>query len=456
MNISQMANILSAEWRGMDVAFTGVSTDTRAIKGAEVFVALSGEKFDAHDFLQQAKDAGAVAAIVSHWVNVDLPQILVPDTRLALGQWAGFMRDQYDPEVVAVTGSCGKTSVKEMIAAILARQGRVLATQGNLNNDIGVPLTLLRLDESHDYAVIELGANHLGEIAYSVALAKPDVALITNVGEAHMEGFGSRANISKAKSEIYSGLNADGVAVINLDEEFSGDWLALNKHRTCRTFSLDNPSANVFSSYWQLDDIGRAKITVSIDGEAFELALNVLGKHQIINALAAITAATALGISVDAIIAGLTSLLPFKGRMFPKTLGQWRWIDDSYNANPSSMKAAIDFLAQLPEPKALVLGRMGELGAEAALFHQQIGEYAARAGIKVLLTSGDADGDYARGFRAVTSEGQLFQLSNQVAVAEKLLNVMPEGTVLIKGSRSAAMEKVFDEAAHRLTQGEIH
>lgn len=455
MKLSVMAQEIAGEIRGEDVSFAGVSTDTRALQKGQVFFALVGEKYDAHDFLAQAKQAGAIAAVVSRWVDVDLPQIKVADTRLSLGQWAGHVRRQFNPRVVAVTGSCGKTSVKEMLAAILAQQGNVLSTQGNLNNDIGAPLTLLRLNETHDYAVIELGANHVGEIAYTVAMTQPDVALITNVGDAHLEGFGSRENIAKAKSEIYGGLNENGVAVINLDDAFSVDWLALNKGRSCRTFSLDNPAANVFAKYWQLDPVGRPIITVSIDGRLVELTLNVLGRHQIMNALGAIAASTAMGASIDSIVNGLQTLMPFKGRMYPKTLAQWQWIEDSYNANPTSMHAAIDVLAQLPEPRALVLGRMGELGENASPLHAEVGEYAARAGIRLLFTSGDTAGDYSLGFRRVTSEGQVYSLENQAAVAAKLIEVFPAGTVLVKGSRSAAMEKVFDEAAQRLAQGEI-
>lgn len=455
MKLSEMARQLSAERRGSDLDFSGVSTDTRALKNTDVFVALTGERFDAHDFLAQAKSAGAVAAVVSRWVDIDLPQLKVADTRLALGEWAAHVRSQFNPKVVAVTGSCGKTSVKEMLAAILAQQGEVLATQGNLNNDIGVPLTLLRLNETHDNAVIELGANHLGEIAYTAALVRPDVALITNVGDAHLEGFGSRANISKAKAEIYGGLKAGGVAVINLDDDFSADWLQLNKGRSCRTFSLNNTQANVYARTWQLDDIGRPSLCVVVDGEEIAFSMNVLGKHQIINAIAAIAATTALGASLKSVVSGLAALMPFKGRMFPKQLGNWRWIDDSYNANPSSMRAAIDALAQLPEPKALVLGRMGELGETSSELHAQVGEYAARAGIKRVLTVGDSQSDYARGYRAAESTGEIFQLENHALAAEKLLQVFPAGTVLVKGSRSAAMEKVFDEASHRLTQGEI-
>lgn len=456
MKISQLAEQVHGELRGNDAAFSGVSTDTRALKNTDVFFALKGEKFDAHDFLGQVKEAGAVAAVVSHWVDVDVPQIKVADTRLALGEWAAFVRGQFQPKVIAVTGSSGKTSVKEMMAAILSQQGEVLATQGNLNNDIGVPLTLLRLNESHQFAVIELGANHVGEIAYTSGLTKPDVALITNVGEAHLEGFGSRANISKAKAEIFSGLGEKGVAVINLDDDFARDWLQINQGRKVRTFSLDNPEADVFAKSWTLDAVGRPRFQVSAGTDPFDVSMNLLGKHQILNALAAIAATQTIGATVEAMVKGLNTLMPFKGRMFPKQLGHWQWIDDSYNANPSSMRAAIDALAKLPEPKALVLGRMGELGEESAGLHAEVGAYAASAGIAKLFTSRDNAGDYARGFRSVTTSGEIFQLEDQAAVAAKLMEVMPTGIVLVKGSRSAAMEKVFDEAFQRLEQGEKH
>lgn len=456
MNISQVASALSAEFRGQDATFLRISTDTRALREGDLFVALVGENFDAHDFLVQAKSAGACAALVSRWVSVDMPQIKVEDTRTALGAWASHFRSMFDVRIVAVTGSCGKTSVKEMIAAILAEQGKVLATDGNLNNDIGAPLTLLRLCPEHEFAVIELGANHAGEIAYTATLTKPDVALITNVGDAHLEGFGSRVNIARAKAEIYSGLKPGGVAVINLDDEFSDYWLDINRERRCRTFSLSKESADIYATSWQLDDFGRPSMQVSVDGVLADVTLNVLGKHQILNALAALAATTSLGCDVQAAVRGLSRLQPFKGRMFPKNLGDWRWIDDTYNANPSSMLAAIEFLAQLPEPRLLILGRMGELGPDAPTLHQQVGAYAARAGLNNVLTCGDAAGDYLRGYFAAGGKGQVIQATDHADAANKLIKIMPRGSVLVKGSRSAAMEKVFDEAAIRLAQGELH
>ncbi|CBL44251.1 UDP-N-acetylmuramoylalanyl-D-glutamate--2,6-diaminopimelate ligase [gamma proteobacterium HdN1] len=454
--LASLAERLGGELRGEDLPFAGVSTDTRALKSMDVFFALVGEKFDAHDFLQQAKVAGACGAVVSRWVDVDLPQIKVEDTRLALGAWAGMFRDRFHPRVVAVTGSSGKTSVKEMLAAIFSEEGRVLATSGNLNNDIGVPLTLLRLDDSYQFAVIELGANHVGEIAYTVGLVRPDAALITNVGEAHLEGFGSRNNIAKAKSEIYTGLVPKGVAVVNLDDDYSQDFLTLNASRNVLTFSIENTRANCFAKSWSLDPVGRPRIEVSINGELIQLSLNLIGKHQIANALAAAAAARAAGASLTSIRDGLNKLQPFKGRMFPKSLGRWHWIDDTYNANPSSMRAAIDALARLDEPKVLILGRMGELGEQSAKLHADIGAYAARAGIRRLFISRDDAGDYARGYRSVTNDGQLFVGDGPEAIAKQLIESMPEGVVLVKGSRSAAMEKVFDEAQKRLLHEENH
>lgn len=452
MKLSVLADVVGGTLHGQDVEFSGLSTDTRNIQSGSVFLALTGERFDGNAFVVQAATAGAVAAVTARRVDADIPQVVVADTRIALGQWAKYSSSQFRVPRIAVTGSCGKTSVKEMMASILQQRGHVLATIGNLNNDIGVPLTLLRLDASHSSAVLELGANHLGEIEYTCALVEPDVALITNVGEAHLEGFGSRDNISRAKGEIYGALREGGTAVIYADDAYADYWRTLNLGRRIRTFSLHDRSADVHLLESRLDSTGRASFDASVDGRRLAVSLQVLGAHQVVNALAAIAATTALGVDDAAVVAGLESLAPIKGRMYPRQLGGWDWVEDSYNANPSSMKAALSFLSELPEPKVAILGAMGELGDGAEHMHADVGEFAARSGLQRLIAVGPAAGHYARGFAGTGRE--VFEVASHSEAAVCLLQHMPEGRVLVKGSRSARMENVFEEAARMLQTGD--
>jgi UDP-N-acetylmuramoyl-tripeptide--D-alanyl-D-alanine ligase len=452
MKLSLLADVVGGVLYGEDVEFSGLSTDTRNIGVSNLFLALTGERFDGNDFVAQAAAAGAVAAVTSRAVEAGLPFVLVADTRIALGQWAKYCASRFAVPRIAVTGSCGKTSVKEMMASIMQQQGHVLATAGNLNNDIGVPLTLLRLDATHTSAVLELGANHMGEIAYTCGLVEPDVALITNVGEAHLEGFGSRDNISRAKGEIYGGLKAGGTAVINADDVYADYWRTLNIGRRVRTFSLHDRLADVHLLESAMDATGRPSFVASVDGRRVSVTLQVLGAHQVVNALAAIAATTALGVGDAAVVAGLESLSPIKGRMYPRQLGRWDWVEDSYNANPSSMKAALSFLAELPEPKVAILGGMGELGDGAAQMHADVGAFAARTGLRRLIAVGPASSAYASGFSGAGRE--VFEVASHADAAACLLEHMPEGRVLVKGSRSARMEHVFEEAARLLQTGD--
>lgn len=452
MKLSTLASVVDGELHGPDVNFSGISTDTRNIAAGDVFLALTGARFDGNEFVAEAMSSGAVGAITRRAVKADIPCVVVADTRIALGVWATYSASRFNVPRIAVTGSCGKTSVKEMMAAILQQRGNVLATRGNLNNDIGVPLTLLRLDETHSSAVLELGANHMGEIEYTVAMVKPDVALITNVGEAHLEGFGSRENISRAKGEIYGGLKPGGVAVINADDAFAGYWRALNVGRRLRCFSLHDRTADVHLMESSSDASGRVAFVASVDGRPLNIRLQLLGAHQVPNALAAIAATTALGIDDAAVVAGLESLAPIKGRMYPQTLGGWDWIEDSYNANPSSMKAALSFLAELPEPKVAILGGMGELGDDADAMHEDVATFAARSGLRRMIAVGPAAIHYARGFHGKALD--IDCVDTHAAAARVLLEKMPQGRVLVKGSRSARMETVFEEAARLLQKGE--
>ncbi|MDP2783384.1 MAG: UDP-N-acetylmuramoyl-tripeptide--D-alanyl-D-alanine ligase [Sulfurimicrobium sp.] len=446
LNLSQAATALAAHMQGRDVTFTGVTTDSRAINSGDLFVALRGERFDAHDFVTQAIAQGAVAALVEQseakkrgdaWK--DLPLILVDDTRLALGKLAAFWRSRLNLKLVAVTGSNGKTTVKEMLAAILreaAGEEAVLATQGNLNNDIGMPLTLLKLRAQHQFAVIEMGMNHPGEIAYLTDIARPDVAVINNAGAAHLAGLGSVERVARAKGEIFSGLASDGVAVINADDAFAPLWKELAHGHAIIEFGLEH-GAQV-SATCRLAPLG-SELKLTTKAGEFEATLRVPGLHNVRNALAATAAATALGIGTATIAAGLQQFGGVKGRLQRKPgLHGATLIDDSYNANPASVKAAIAVLASMPGKKILVLGDMGELGPDACAMHRELGAAAKQAGVDILF----AHGDLCREAAAEFGENAWFfeRIEELLADLENLL--APDVTVLVKGSRFMQMERV--------------
>jgi len=432
-----------------DVSFSHVCTDTRALKAGDFFVALSGPNFDGHDYLAQAQRDGAVAAMVSR-VNDDLafPQLLVDDTLLALGQLAAWWRQQHGIPVVAVTGSNGKTTVKEMLASILRQQHRVLVTQGNLNNDIGVPLTLLGMNAGHEYAVVEMGASKAGDIDYLTHLAQPDVALITNVAPAHLEGFGDIAGVARAKGEIFSGLGVDGVAVLNADEARVGIWRVMTAGRRVISFGLRNEvdvtavalngEAQTGCSFKLCTPIGQV-----------DVALALVGRHNVMNALAASSAAMALEIPLSDIKVGLESMRPVNGRLAP-ALGIFgvRLINDTYNANPGSIRAALDVLVACTGETVLVLGDMGELGNAAAALHEQVGRQARTSGIKRLYTVGDFAG-LAAGTFGVNGHHFSDQAALIVALKNDLADCQLKGscTVLVKGSRSMHMERVVEALA---------
>jgi UDP-N-acetylmuramoyl-tripeptide--D-alanyl-D-alanine ligase len=452
LRLSEVAGSLSARVIGADVAFSAVSSDSRAIQPGQLFVALAGPRFDGHDYLTEVAGKGAVAVLVEREVaNAPLPQLLVADTRLALGQLGALNRQAFQAPLVAITGSSGKTTVKEMLASILREglQGPVLATRGNLNNDLGAPLTLLELAPEHVAAVIELGANHVGEIAYTVALAKPQVALINNAGTAHVGEFGGPEKIVQAKGEILEGLSDSGVAVLNLDDSAFAIWQQRAKGRTIRSFALRNSAADVYASELARDARGCSAFNLHCASGQVRIQLNLLGEHNVANALAAAAAALALGIAPAAIKAGLESLQPVKGRAVAQiTANGLRVIDDSYNANPTSVCAAIDILAGFSGRRVLVLGDIGELGEWAEQGHRQGGSYAVGK-IDALLAVGPL---MAHAVSEFGDAGQHF--SDQASLIAALQNEQGDTTVLIKGSRSAAMENVV--AALCGTSGEIH
>lgn len=439
MFLSSLTQPLAATLHGDDVAFDSVSIDARRVQAGGLFVALAGSRADGHDFIAQARANGAAAAMVEHLVADPLPQLLVADCQAALGQLGALNRAGFRQPLVAITGSSGKTTVKEMLAAILRQCGTVLATRGNLNNELGVPLTLLELSHNHQYAVVEMGAGAIGDISYSMGLARPDVSVLTNAGVAHIGRFGSEENIARAKGEIFAGLGDAGQAVVNLDSPWLSAWQATIGARRSWSFSLNNPAASVRAADIRLDERGCAGFRLHSPIGETDIQLNLLGEHNVANALAAAAAALALGVSLKAIAAGLAALQPVAGRGKTLTgINGAQIIDDCYNANPASVRAAIDVLAALSGRRVLVLGDMGELGDIEQQAHRQIGKYARSRGLDALYATGrlstlaaDAFGDGGRSFA-----------SRSALAAALKTELDPELRVLVKGSRSAGMEEV--------------
>ncbi|AVT60344.1 MULTISPECIES: UDP-N-acetylmuramoyl-tripeptide--D-alanyl-D-alanine ligase [Pectobacterium] len=440
VSLQQLATVLNAQLIGENIDIEDVSTDTRKLSSGCLFVALKGEKFDAHDYAADAVKGGAAALLVSKRLLVDEPQLLVSDTRVALGQLAAWVRQQSTARVVALTGSSGKTSVKEMTAAILRQCGSVLYTAGNFNNDIGVPLTLLRLTAEHQFAVIELGANHIGEIAYTTDLVRPESALVNNLAAAHLEGFGSLAGVAQAKGEIFAGLPVDGVAIVNADSNDFPHWQVMFNHKTVWRFS---PQAACDIDFFASDVDVLAQGTRFILHTPFgktQVLLPLPGRHNISNALAAAALAMSVGATLEAVKSGLSQLQAVPGRLFPIALSEGKLLlDDSYNANVGSMTAAAQVLADMPGYRVMVVGDMGELGDEAPECHRQVGEAARAAGIDRVLSVGTL----SELIGTASGNGEHFQ--DKAALVSRLKVLMSEHnviSVLVKGSRSAAMEQV--------------
>ncbi len=439
MQLSEAAGILAAQHIGADVAFRGVSTDTRKPLAGSLFFALQGPNFDGHAYLEAAREGGAAAAAVSRPCEVGLPQIRVDDTRLALGRLSSHWRGRFELPVVAITGSNGKTTVRSMTGAILSQCGQTLSTQGNLNNDIGLPLTLARLGGDDRFAVIEMGANHPGEIDYLAGLAQPTVGVVTNAGPAHLEGFGDLPGVARAKGELFSRLQQDGVAVVNADDTFAPLWRELAAHCRIVEFGLD-ADCDV-SARWQGDAAGSELQLVTPQG-SIELHLPLPGRHNVMNALAATAAAQAAGAGLDAVRAGLESLQAVAGRFNILPLpGDVTVIDDTYNANPASLQVALDVLAQAAGERWLVLGDMGELGTDADALHRRAGEMANAAGVTRLYTLGVLARAALHGFagagRACDSLDELLAALHEDMTAPL--------HILVKGSRAMRMERVVQQ-----------
>jgi UDP-N-acetylmuramoyl-tripeptide--D-alanyl-D-alanine ligase len=443
MSLSEAAAAMAGRLHGEDRPFCGAATDTRSMAAGELFFAIKGERFDAVQFLDQAFAAGAAGAVVQ---GEALPAAAVPrsliqvdDTRAALGRLATYWRRRFRPRLIAITGSNGKTTVKDMIAAVLragcAEPAAVLATEGNLNNDIGMPLTLLRLRTSHRYAVIEMGMNHAGEIRYLSGLARPDVALVTNAGSAHIGLLGSLDAIARAKGEIYEGLDESGIAIVNADDAFADLWRSQNAHRRTIDFALD-AQAQVTGRY--AGHALHSDIVIRTPRGQCELRLDVPGEHNVRNAIAAAAAAYALDVPPAAVGAGLAAFRGPKGRL-QRCAGRNGAvvIDDSYNANPESTLAAIAVLASMPGKRVLVLGDMGELGTDTDASHLRAGEAARAAAIERLFTLGAASALAAAAFGP--SARHFARIEELVAAVEPELDA--ETTVLVKGSRFMGMER---------------
>jgi UDP-N-acetylmuramoyl-tripeptide--D-alanyl-D-alanine ligase len=444
LDLQAAAGATDARLCGANVQFSRVTTDSRDIRPGDLFIGIRGDRFHGQDFADQALQSGAVAVAVSDAAAVKTAGasfLVVPDTRIALGRLAAFWRNRFDLPLVAITGSNGKTTVKELLASILrtdAGAEAVLATAGNLNNDIGMPLTLLALQSRHRYAVIEMGMNHLGEIAYLTRLARPGIALINNAGSAHIGELGSLEAIAQAKGEIFLGLDSSGCAIINSDDAHADYWRGLARGKRIVDFGLDRQAA--VSARYELTDAG-SLITIQTPDDRFVARLNVPGLHNVKNALAAATAAYALGVPPTAIAAGLSAYAGAKGRLQHKSLPSGATlIDDTYNANPDSMRAAISVLASRPGHRIFVMGDMGELGGDAETMHVSIGQFAKRAGVDSLLALGAMSAHAARAFG---DHGTHFDSVEELAFAAAG-EAVAGTTILVKGSRFMRMERVVD------------
>lgn len=437
--LSFAAAAMNGTLHGDDRSFDGISTDSRTIQEGELFVALSGPNFDGNKFVNQASNKGAAGAIVASLVGEDVAQIEVQDTKLALGQLGATWRDQHSVTVVGITGSNGKTTLKELVAACLSSVASTVATEGNLNNDIGMPLMMSRIDESHEYAVLEMGANHAGEIAYLTELAKPDVVVITNAAAAHLEGFGSIEGVAHAKAEILTAEPRPKIAVLNSDDEYFSYWMSLVDGVDLVSFGLSE-HADIRADQIETGK-GQTHFTMHLLGTTIEVTLPLAGVHNVRNACAAAAVATALDVPAETIKAALESVNPVAGRLAPMKGHAGATIyDDSYNANPLSVIAAAEFLASLEGVSWLVLGDMFELGDDAARIHHDVGTSIKDAGVDRLFTLGELSANASEAFGDDASPYD----SPDPLVSDLMAGLNEEVNLLIKGSRGMRMERVVD------------
>ncbi|MDO9983128.1 UDP-N-acetylmuramoyl-tripeptide--D-alanyl-D-alanine ligase [Glaesserella parasuis] len=446
----QLAQTLKGKLLGSgEVVVENISTDTRQAVEKGLFFALKGEKFDAHDYVEKAIEQGCVALVVESELAVNVPQIIVEDTRLALGQLAKWLKAEINPKTVAMTGSSGKTSVKEMTAKILQKvtacEDQVLYTFGNLNNDLGVPLTLLRLTPEHKFAVVELGANHIGEIAYTTEIAQPDSCLVNNVASAHLEGFGSLAGVAHAKGEIYRGLKAGGKAIVNLAHYYP-EWQKEIGDHELQSFCYTGEDKDSYADFWAENvelHLNGSRFTLHTPQGEIEINLPYLGEHNVSNALAATALAMAVEADLTAVKAGLEQRSAVKGRLYPIEIKEnVLFIDDSYNANVDSMKSAVSVLKQYPAFRIFVVGDMAELGQDSLACHQEVADFVKQAKLDLVVSFGKESevisGNSAHHFNDKTAMAA-FLLPN---ILQKIEQDQPL-VLLAKGSRSQKMEEVI-------------
>jgi len=451
MILSQIAKILNAKFYGQDRTLPAVVTDTRHVCEGKLFVAIQGAQFDGHDFIESAIQQGATAILAQRAPSTALEQTVtwleVHDTILALGRIAQLHRSQFTLPVVGITGSCGKTTVKGMLASICEQQGSTLATQGNFNNHIGLPLTLLQMNASHRYAVIEMGANGRGNIDYLCQIAQPNMSLITNVNVAHLQGFGSLDGVAQAKGEIYSALPDDGIAILNVDEHYCEYWQKLIADRKTLHFGLSQ-GAQITASSIQLETFSTSFI-LHVGDQKQNLTLQVPGLHMLMNALAACAAAHAMGISCENMVFGLQQYQGIKGRLNRHSgMNGATIIDDTYNANPGSMNAALDILSSFSGLRLFVMGDMGELGDNALEYHSLIGANAKQKGIEQLYAVGELSAKAVAAF----GDGAKHFDSKQTLLEALKAQLSSDTTILIKGSRSARMEEICEALINRNEQ----
>jgi UDP-N-acetylmuramoyl-tripeptide--D-alanyl-D-alanine ligase len=449
MTLSELCAPLGAQLAGAEREIRGVSTDSRKLQPGDLFVALAGDNFDGHDYLPLAQRAGAAAALVSRAVQTELPLLRVADTRRALGLLGAYNRSFFEGPLVAITGSSGKTTVKNMAQAVLSRRGRTLATRGNLNNEIGVPLTLLELAPECEFAVVEMGAARAGDIAWLCELGRPTVALLLNAMPAHLQGFGSVGAVAAAKAEILEGLGPQGVAVINADQPWAEQWRARAGAATVLDFALQRPAA-IRADAIRCHGLEGVSFIATTPAGDMPIALALPGAHNVANALAAIAAGLACKLTLAEIREGLEAVRPAPGRLSVRRSGGGAMVvDDCYNANPGSVRAAIDLLAACSGRRTLLLGAMRELGEDSIALHRETGEYARAAGIEQLWGVGP---ELSGAVEAFGSGGRHFA-DRDAAAAALHGQFGRDDTVLVKGSRGAAMERVL--AALLAAEGEV-
>ena len=447
--LSLIAHWADGELHGDDVAIDAVSNDTRALQPGCLYIALRGERFDGHDFAAQAAERGASALLVDRVLDVELPQVVVADTQLALAKIAAGLQQGRAGKVVAITGSNGKTSVKTLVVSILQRAGSTYFNPGNRNNEIGLPLAVIDAPDEADFSVYEMGAGQPGDIAYLTDIARPDVALVNNVAPAHLERMGTLLGVAETKGAIYAALPADGIAVINADDAFAEYFATLAPDRRTIRFGLE-ASADVTARDVRLGDAGSEFRIVAPQGEA-DARIALPGRHNVANALAAASLALACGVSLQVIVEGLSAAAPVAGRQVAHALpGGAVLIDDSYNANPGSLAAAIDTLAATGGEAWLVLGDMRELGPEAEALHADAGRRAKAAGIGRLYALGPLSAAAARAFG---DGARVFATHAELAGALRGDLAQTPARVLVKGSRGSAMDRIVSALLGR--EGEI-